>query len=170
MHSFTYVFIHSTNVYLLSARLCAQDSWKYAQKLCFVLFNVSPREMLCEKVRSLSRARLFATPWIVACPKFLRPQDFQGKSTGVGCHFLLQGIFPTKHYFFYVTYLKSDCYTYLICYTYRYVIHICFINLKSESVLLPKICNPLQWHPTPVLLPGKSRGWRSLVGCSPWGR
>ena len=27
-----------------------------------------------------------------------------------------------------------------------------------------------QWHPTPVLLPGKSLGRRSLVGCSPWGR
>ena len=27
-----------------------------------------------------------------------------------------------------------------------------------------------QWHPTPVLLPGKSHGWRSLVGYSPWGR
>ena len=27
-----------------------------------------------------------------------------------------------------------------------------------------------QWHPTPVLLPGKSHGWRNLVGCSPWGR
>ena len=27
-----------------------------------------------------------------------------------------------------------------------------------------------KWHPTPVLLPGKSHGWRSLVGCSPWGR
>ena len=26
------------------------------------------------------------------------------------------------------------------------------------------------WHPTPVLLPGKSHGGRSLVGCSPWGR
>ena len=26
-----------------------------------------------------------------------------------------------------------------------------------------------QWHPTPVLLPGKSHGWRSLVGCSHWG-
>ena len=24
--------------------------------------------------------------------------------------------------------------------------------------------------PTPALLPGKSHGWRSLVGCSPWGR
>ena len=27
-----------------------------------------------------------------------------------------------------------------------------------------------QWHLTPVLLPGKSHGWRSLVGWSPWGR
>ena len=26
-----------------------------------------------------------------------------------------------------------------------------------------------QWHPTPVLLPGKSHGWSSLVGYSPWG-
>ena len=25
-------------------------------------------------------------------------------------------------------------------------------------------------HPTPVLLPGKFHGRRSLVGCSPWGR
>ena len=27
-----------------------------------------------------------------------------------------------------------------------------------------------QLHPTPVLLPGKSHGRRSLEGCSPWGR
>ena len=27
-----------------------------------------------------------------------------------------------------------------------------------------------RWHPTPVLLPRKSHGRRSLVGCSPWGR
>ena len=26
-----------------------------------------------------------------------------------------------------------------------------------------------QWHPTPVLLPGKSHGRRRLVGCRPWG-
>ena len=26
-----------------------------------------------------------------------------------------------------------------------------------------------KWHPTPLLLSGKSHGWRSLVGCSPWG-
>ena len=26
-----------------------------------------------------------------------------------------------------------------------------------------------QWHPTPLLLPRKSHGRRSLVGCGPWG-
>ena len=28
----------------------------------------------------------------------------------------------------------------------------------------------MRMAPTPVLLPGKPHGWRSLVGCSPWGR
>ena len=31
------------------------------------------------------------------------------------------------------------------------------------------ICQRRQWQPTPVLLPVKSHGRRSLVGCSPWG-
>ena len=45
-----------------------------------------------------------------------------------------------------------------------------------ETVICPflRLILPLgwrrQWHPTPVLLPGKSHGRRSLVGCSPWGR
>ena len=39
-----------------------------------------------------------------------------------------------------------------------------FIHLIYSSVYMRR-----QWHPSPVLLPGKSHGWRSLVGCSPWG-
>ena len=39
----------------------------------------------------------------------------------------------------------------------------CLFNLYAEC-----ICRR-QWHPTPVLLLRKSHGWRSLVGCSPWG-
>ena len=42
-----------------------------------------------------------------------------------------------------------------------------------ERCLIWLPCPPLEekvWHPTPVLLPGKSHGQRSLVGCSPWGR
>ena len=45
----------------------------------------------------------------------------------------------------------------------------------SEATVLPDEKHGMacfnrrrQWHPTPVLLPGKSHGWRSLVGCSPW--
>ena len=31
-------------------------------------------------------------------------------------------------------------------------------------------CRRRWWHPTPVVLAGKSHGWSSLVGCSPWDR
>ena len=34
--------------------------------------------------------------------------------------------------------------------------------------MLEEVCRRRRWHPTPVLLPGKSHGRRSLVGCSPW--
>ena len=36
--------------------------------------------------------------------------------------------------------------------------------------MLANIIQRRQWYPTPVLLPGKSHGWRSRLGCSPWGR
>jgi len=42
------------------------------------------------KVKLLSRVRLFKTPWTVAY-QAPPPWDFPGKSTGVGCHFLLLG-------------------------------------------------------------------------------
>ena len=38
--------------------------------------------------------------------------------------------------------------------------------LYGSQLALPR---RRQWHPTPVLLPGKSHGRRSMVGCSPWG-
>ena len=37
-------------------------------------------------------------------------------------------------------------------------------------IVLDSMDRRRQWQPTPVLLPGKSHGRRSLVGCSPWGR
>ena len=41
-------------------------------------------------------------------------------------------------------------------------------GVRQGCILSP--CLFRQWHPTPVLLPGKSHGWRSLVGYSPWDR
>ena len=43
-------------------------------------------------------------------------------------------------------------------------------NDSVEFFMLSRWRQRRQWHPTPVLLPGKSHGQRSLVGCSPWGR
>ena len=44
----------------------------------------------------------------------------------------------------------------------------CSVSSPNGAKKLPPKCLPL--HPTPVLLPGKSHGRRSLGGCSPWGR
>ena len=43
-----------------------------------------------------SPVRLFATPWSVAHQAPALPWNSPGKNTGVGCHALLQGIFPTQ--------------------------------------------------------------------------
>ena len=55
----------------------------------------------------LSHVRLFATPWTTA-----RQAPFlwasPGKNTGVGCHFLLQGIFPTQGLNPYLLHWQAD--------------------------------------------------------------
>ena len=55
--------------------------------LFLFFYNLSRKKV---KVKSLSHVPLFATP----C-RCLPPWDFPGENTGVGCHFLLQEIFPT---------------------------------------------------------------------------
>ena len=57
---------------------------------------------------------------------------------------------------------------YIYIHIYIYVC-VCIIGYK-HSFLLCKPYRRRQWHPTPVLLPGKSHGWRSLVVSSPWCR
>ena len=44
------------------------------------------------------------------------------------------------------------------------------VTFVLDFQVLAMVIRRRQWHPTPVLLPGKSHGWKSLVDCSPWGR
>ena len=49
---------------------------------------------------------------------------------------------------------------------------ICFslpLGLPYANWASQECCRKGRWHSTPVLLPGKSHGWRGLVGCSPCG-
>ena len=75
-------------------------------------------------------------------PSLFRPWDFPGKSTGVGCHCLLSA-------------------------AYREMSSV-FETWKCMPRLVA--CQRRKWQPAPVLLPGTSLGWQSLVGCHPWGR
>ena len=43
-----------------------------------------------------------------------------------------------------------------------------YSNYRTIAVL-SRASRRRPWRPTPVLLPGKSYGQRSLLGCSPWG-
>ena len=95
------------------------------------------------------------------------------------------------HYFFliggqllpFLLYSKANqlyVYTYLLCLEPPTPFH---SSRSSQSTSMSPLCyEPApheladlhmvwrrQWHPTPVLLPGKSHERRSLVGCSPWG-
>ena len=53
----------------------------------------------------------------------------------------------------------------------KFIFGLAFLFSYLSNIPLPDYSNCLWWwHPTPVLLPGKSHGQRSLVGCSPWDR
>ena len=43
-------------------------------------------------------------------------------------------------------------------------------RLPGEISITSDMQQRRQWRPAPVLLPGKSHGLRSMVGCSPWGQ
>ena len=80
------------------------------------------------------------------------PWDSSGKNTGVSCHFLFQCV-------------KVKSLSRVLATT---------IYIQSPIPGFPMMCTfcwRRQWHPTPVLLPGKSHGHgqRTLVGFSPWG-
>ena len=66
-------------------------SWSLAWRTLSITFNSSPLCVLCH----ISCVHLFATPWIIAHQTPLS-WNFPGKNTGVGYHFLLQGIFLTQ--------------------------------------------------------------------------
>ena len=104
------------------------------------------------------------TLWTIAT-RLLCPWDSPGMNTGVGCYFLLQGIFPIQG--------SNPC---LLC-----LLQGLPRRLSSKEPACQ--CRRLGFNPwvgempwrrkgqsTPVLLSGESIGQRSLAGYSPWGR
>ena len=133
-----------------------------------------------------------------SCPTLCDPIDFSspgssvhgdspGKNTGVGCHLLLQGIFPTQG----LNPGLPHCGWILYCLSHQgswgdtsrqidgeltgrnspfFLLQPCSLPLAPLLAESSGKSRRRQWQPTPVLLPGKSHGRRGLMGCSPWGR
>ena len=57
-----------------------------------------------------------------------------------------------------------------IIFIYLFLLNNLSVFIDLAILGLSVACGRRQWHPTPVLLPGKSHGQRGLVGCNPWGR
>ena len=100
----------------------------------------------CVHAQSLSRVRLFVTPMTV-----------------VRWAPLSMGFSRQEYWSWLLGPPPGDLPNPIITYTFYYVIsyHIVFILYYIDTWRR-------QWQATPVLLPRKSHGWRSLVGYSPW--
>ena len=110
-------------------------------------------------------------------------RDYPGKDTGVGCHALLQGLFPTqglnpglphcRRILYCLSHQGSPShvyvYMYLYIYTYIYTYrYICiYMSFTGGSDVKESACNAgdmglipwrRKWQPTPVYLLGESHG------------
>ena len=66
----------------------------------YTLFNYAFCYCVCVGVCARARVHTQLSPTLCNAmdepSRLFRPWNFPGKNTGVGCHFLLQGIFPTQ--------------------------------------------------------------------------
>ena len=138
----------------LTSRPLPQNAWSSATSvLSFpVLFHA------CK----LTHVQLFSTSWSAAA-RLLRPWDFPGKNTVGGCHFLLQGIFPTQglnpcllHWGFLTTELLGK----------SIFFHAAAAAKSLQSC--PTLCDPIDGSPpgsTSLHRPWDSPGKNTGVGC-----
>ena len=121
------------------------------------------------------------------------PWNSPGQNTGVGCHSLLQGIFPTQRsnpdllhcrrilhqgsprilewvaYPFSSKSSRPRNRTGVFCMAGRFFTNWAIREAKQET-WVQSLGREDPRLSTPVLLPGKFHGQRSLAGYSPWGR
>ena len=71
-----------------------KEHWAGRSERWLTIYQSQQATQACG-LSSFIHAHLCASPWAVAC-RLLSPWDSPGKNTGLGCHALLQGVFPTQ--------------------------------------------------------------------------
>ena len=68
-----------------------RDTWSPLQSSSFYIISTNRRACVLSRFRNVSLG-----PYGLYRSRLLCPWDSPGKNTGVGCHALLQGVFPTQ--------------------------------------------------------------------------
>ena len=118
------------------------------------------------KVKSLSRVWLLATPW-TAANQAPWSMGFSRQECWNGLPLLgrVKNIWEKKSSWS----SKTRNLNFSVAGNYLYSICIVLNIVPGFNPWVRKILWRRKWQPTPVLLPGKFHGQRSLVGYSPWG-
>ena len=126
--------------------LCFNLVWLPSVLCSSLFFSVLWLYMHREMNSQFSHVRLFATPWTAASQASLSIN-----SQSLRKLMSIKSVMPSNHL--------------ILCHPHVLLLSIfpCISVFSMESL------GRRQWHPILVLLPGKSHGQRSLVGCSPWG-
>ena len=126
-------------------------------------------------VQSLSRVQLFVTPWTVA-HQFLCPRNFPDKNTGVGCHVLLQGVFPTSRsnpHLLHLQHWKVDSLS--LSHLGSQIAH-CALNAAAAAAKslqsCPTLCDPIDGSPpgspVPGILQARTLEWVAISFSNAW--
>ena len=89
----------------------------------------------------------------------LCPLNFSGKNTGVGCHFLLQGISPTQGLNLHLLHWQADSLPLSHLGSPSWIISSVDCSVMSDSL------QPLGLYPTRLLCPWNFPGKNTGVGC-----
>ena len=105
-------------------------------------------------------------PWMVA-HRLLCPWDFPVKNIGVGCHFLIQGIFPTQGLNPCLLHWQADSSPLSTWET----LNLCAAAAKSLQ-LCPALCDPIDGSPSGSTVPGILRArtleWVAISFSNAW--
>ena len=83
---------HFTDFFLPQPPIFRHQSASFC---CIIQGTLQEPHDWCMHTQSLQSCLTLLWPHGLCPARLLCPRDFSGKNTGVGCHFLLQGIFPT---------------------------------------------------------------------------
>ena len=105
----------------------------------------------------IGRSPITFTLWTILIKYFSASIKKKKKNTGVGCHFLLQEIFPTQGSNLSLLHCRQT-----LC-------HLSHQGTPGFNPWVGKISWRRKWQSTPAFLPGESHRQKSLVSPSPRG-